>query len=163
MTLSIQEISDRLEIDDLYARYVHAADERDMESLDLIFLPQTFFDWSAGGGGKMTYEEARRGPIFTGKLFPWTFHIYANTAIDFSDDKQTAVVKVKTLTPLGLNSSDGTPMMYQMNGVYVDTLEKTTDGWRIINRVAREGFSTGSGALINGMRGMLEAAGKSLS
>ena len=69
MGLTIEEISDRLEINDLYSRYVHAADDHDTAALDLIFLPHTTFDWSSTGGGKMTYLEAREGPAFRGDLF----------------------------------------------------------------------------------------------
>jgi hypothetical protein len=100
MVLSIEEISDRLEITDLYARYVHAADDRDAAALDRIFLPHTTFDWSSTGGGKMTYLEARDGPAFRGDLFPWSFHVCTNIRIDLVGDGKSARVKSKTLCPI---------------------------------------------------------------
>jgi hypothetical protein len=65
-----REISSRLEITDIYARYVHAADAQDFDTLDRSFLPETTFDWTSCGGGKMSYTEAKAGPVFQGKLFP---------------------------------------------------------------------------------------------
>lgn len=161
MTLSIEEISDRLEINDIYSRYVHAADDRDFESLDRVFLPHTVFDWSSCGGGKMTYEEAKAGPVFTGKLFPWSFHIYTNIQIDFEEGRKAAAVKVKAINPSGLRDGNGEPAMFQTQGTYVDRVEKGKDGvWRIVNRVWNEFFVLGPLRKVDGMTGMLEVAGR---
>ncbi|KAJ4189988.1 hypothetical protein NW767_011486 [Fusarium falciforme] len=158
MTLSIEEISDRLEIQDIYTRYVHAADDR--ESLDNIFLPDTTFDWTSAGGGVMTYKEAKEGPVFTGKLLPWAFHIYTNVRIDFLEGRQKAVVKVKAVNPSGLEDKQGEPMMFQTHGTYTDQLEKTVDGWRITDRIWHEFSVVGPFKKIDGIPGMLESAGK---
>ncbi|KAH8762544.1 hypothetical protein F5883DRAFT_560684 [Diaporthe sp. PMI_573] len=158
MTLSIEEISDRLEIQDMYTRYVHAADDR--ESLDNIFLPNTTFDWTSTGGGKMTYKEAKEGPVFTGKLLPWAFHIYANVRIDFLEQNQKAVVKVKALNPSGLEDKQGKPMMFQTHGTYTDRLEKTVNGWRIMSRIWHEFSIVGPFKKIDGIPGILESAEK---
>ncbi|KAI5922919.1 hypothetical protein F4810DRAFT_670777 [Camillea tinctor] len=109
MGLSLNEISDRLEIQDIYTRYVHAADKR--ESLDDVFMPDTIFDWSIAGGGIMTYREAKEGPIFTGKWIPWSFHMYTNAKIDFLDGGGKALVKVKAFNPCGLEDKHGDPMI----------------------------------------------------
>ncbi|KAF5268335.1 hypothetical protein FOXYS1_767 [Fusarium oxysporum] len=158
MTLSIEEISDRLEIQDIYTRYVHAADDR--ESLDDIFLPNTTFDWTSAGGGKMTYEEAKAGPVFTGKLIPWSFHIYTNARINFLEDRQKAVVKVKAVNPSGLENTRGEPLMFQTHGTYTDQLEKTVDGWRITHRIWHEFTIVGPFKKADGIPGILESAGK---
>ncbi|KAL1845892.1 hypothetical protein Plec18170_009492 [Paecilomyces lecythidis] len=157
MTLSIEEISDRLEINDLYTSYAHAADDR--ETLDGIFLPHTTFDWSSGGGGKMTYEEAKRGPIFTGKLFPWSFHICVNVRIKFSEDRRSAEVKVKTISPMGLENQHEKKIMFQLQGSYVDGLIKTDDGWRIASRIWHESSAIGPFDKVDGISGMIELAG----
>ena len=44
--LPLQEISDRIEIDDLFARYCHAIDERDWDALDDIFTPDARIDYA---------------------------------------------------------------------------------------------------------------------
>ena len=39
MTMSIEEISDRLEIQDLFVRYTYALDTQDWDAFDDIFTP----------------------------------------------------------------------------------------------------------------------------
>ena len=51
MTMSLQEISDRLEIQDLLVAYSHAIDTRNWDALDDVFTPDAFIDYSDFGGG----------------------------------------------------------------------------------------------------------------
>jgi hypothetical protein len=159
MVLSIEEISDRLEITDLYARYVHAADDRDAAALDRIFLPHTTFDWSSTGGGKMTYLEARDGPAFRGDLFPWSFHVCTNIRIDLVGDGKSARVKSKTLCPMGREGRGGRAVMFQMQGSYSDKLERRgEEGWRIVERVWHEDWVAGPFGKVDGISGALGIA-----
>ena len=50
MTMSMQEISDRLEIQDLMLRYSYAIDSRDWDALDHVFTPDAHIDYSVFGG-----------------------------------------------------------------------------------------------------------------
>ncbi|KAL3490767.1 hypothetical protein BJX62DRAFT_237881 [Aspergillus germanicus] len=130
--------------------------------LDRIFLPETTFDWTSCGGGKMTYAEAKAGPVFQGKLFPWSYHIYTNPQIDFVDGGERARVLVKAVNPSGLSKSGdggGTAMMFQTHGTYTDDLVKTEGGWRIVNRYWDEAFITGPFEKVEGIPGMLGLAG----
>ena len=52
--LNLQQISDRLEIQDLFARYSFAIDERDWEALDGIFTADARIDYSETGGAAGT-------------------------------------------------------------------------------------------------------------
>ena len=47
--MSLQEISDRLEIQDLIARYSYALDRRDFDALDELFTPDAVLDYRATG------------------------------------------------------------------------------------------------------------------
>lgn len=161
MVYTIEEISDRLEIHDLFARYVHAVDERDLSSLESIFIPSTTFDWSASGGMVTTWEDAKKGDFLTGKLFPYVFHICTNIIIDFDGDKNGATLKSKTIHPTGLEGPDG-PLLFQVQGVYVDRLKRTAKGWRITERVWRDYWATGPSGIVDGIPGMLKLAGKAL-
>ena len=159
MGLTIEEISDRLEINDLYSRYVHAADDHDTAALDLIFLPHTTFDWTSTGGGKMTYLEAREGPAFRGDLFPWSFHICTNIRIDLGGDGKSASVKSKTLCPMGRKGQrTGRAVMFQMQGSYSDELERMEGGWRILKRVWCEDWVAGPFGKVDGLAGALGVA-----
>jgi ketosteroid isomerase-like protein len=48
--LTLQEISDRLEIQDLLARYSDAIDRHDLEALDTLFTEDAVVDYSEFGG-----------------------------------------------------------------------------------------------------------------
>ena len=47
---SLEEIADRLAIEYVIARYVHALDARDYDALDDAFMPDTWFDLTEAGG-----------------------------------------------------------------------------------------------------------------
>lgn len=165
MVYTIEEISDRLEIHDLYARYVHAVDDKDFPPLESIFLPSTTFDWSGSGGMVTTWEDAKQGDFMTGKLFPYVFHICTNIVIDFDADKNGATVRSKTVHPTGLegiNEDLKKPLLFQVQGVYVDRLERKAEGWRITKRVWRNFWATGPLDLVDGIPAMLKLAGKAL-
>ncbi len=52
MTMSLQEISDRMEIQDLLVAYTYALDSRDWEAFEQVFTPDAFIDYSVMGGSK---------------------------------------------------------------------------------------------------------------
>jgi len=51
--LSLQEISDRLEIQDLFTAHSHAIDRRDWDALDRIFTPDAVIDYTAPTGWRI--------------------------------------------------------------------------------------------------------------
>jgi ketosteroid isomerase-like protein len=50
MPYSIQELSDRVEIEQLMARYCHALDNRDWDALRQVFTEDAIHDDSVAGG-----------------------------------------------------------------------------------------------------------------
>jgi hypothetical protein len=52
LMLSLREISDRLELEDLMVRYSHAVDTRQWDLLDEIFTPDAVIDYTAMGGAR---------------------------------------------------------------------------------------------------------------
>ena len=61
--LSLQEISDRLEIQDLLTRYSFAIDQRDWDALDSVFTEDARIDYSESGGaaGSNVAQATREG------------------------------------------------------------------------------------------------------
>ncbi len=57
---SLDEIADRLAIGQVIARYVHALDARDYDTLDDVFLPDTRFDLTEAGGIAGSWVEVKR-------------------------------------------------------------------------------------------------------
>ena len=50
MTMSLQEISDRMEIGDLIVDYAMAIDGSNWDALDDLFTPDAHIDYTATGG-----------------------------------------------------------------------------------------------------------------
>ena len=57
--LSQQEISDRLEIQDLLTAYCDAIDSQNWDALDDIFTSDAIIDYTDAGGAKGTLEEIK--------------------------------------------------------------------------------------------------------
>ena len=51
-TMTLEEISDRIEINDLLVRYTVAIDEKDWELLDTVYTPDAKVDYTSSGGIK---------------------------------------------------------------------------------------------------------------
>lgn len=69
---SIEELSDRLEIQDLQVAYSHAVDFRRWEKLDEVFTEDAFIDYTAFGGPSGTYSEIKRYLAETMSMFSST-------------------------------------------------------------------------------------------
>ncbi|MET0269986.1 MAG: nuclear transport factor 2 family protein, partial [Sphingomonas sp.] len=68
--MPLQEMSDRLEIQDLFARYTYAIDDRDYDALDTVFTPDAVIDYSETGGAKGSVAEIKRWLPVAMEKFP---------------------------------------------------------------------------------------------
>ena len=86
MTLSLQEISDRLEIHDLIVEYAEIIDTKDFERLDEVFHPDCYIDYTAMGGieGKLSEIKAFLTEVMP--MFPATQHMISNYKITLDGD-----------------------------------------------------------------------------
>ncbi len=57
----IQEIADRLEIQDLLTSYCTAIDTKQFNDLGCVFTPDAFIDYTSAGGGKGRCLKSRNG------------------------------------------------------------------------------------------------------
>jgi len=57
--LSLQDMSDRLEIQDLLARYCEVIDAQDFDVLDDIFTPDAIVDYTSAGGARGNLTETK--------------------------------------------------------------------------------------------------------
>jgi hypothetical protein len=130
------ELIDRIAIDDLYARYVHALDDHDWEALDDLFVPETVMDWTSAGHIRGTYAaDVRPEYERNATLFVTDCHYCTNIRIDLAPDRRSATVKSKTLNSAGLRLPDGSVKMSLVSGAYVDKLEKRSGVWKIVERI----------------------------
>jgi ketosteroid isomerase-like protein len=141
VTLTTQQISDRLEIQDLIARYSYALDRRDYDALDELFTADAMLDYRATGAirGSLAEMKAFVAEAFT--MFDATQHLTTQTFIEFSDDGNTANAKSACHNPM-VFGGDNKPKMMIVGLWYVDTLVRTPDGWRFKERTEELLYTT---------------------
>lgn len=130
--LSLQEISDRLEIQDLFARYSFAIDDRDFDVLDTVFTPDATIDYSETGGAKGTVGEIKAWLPIAMERFPMFQHMVATTKLTLEGDKATS--RTILFNPMTYRKPDGEDQVFFIGLWYRDELVRTPDGWRISSR-----------------------------
>ncbi|HTV94950.1 MAG TPA: nuclear transport factor 2 family protein [Steroidobacteraceae bacterium] len=136
--MNIQEISDRLEIQQLMASYSNAIDSRDWDRLDEVFTADAYIDYRALGGidGRFPEIKAWLKPAL-GK-FPHYYHLIANTDIVLSGDSARA--RTVCFNPMECTLPHGGRQVMFLGLWYVDKLVRTRAGWRIEERVEESCF-----------------------
>ncbi len=129
----IQEISDKLEIQDLFTRYCTSIDSKQYDGLDSVFTPDAFIDYTASGGTKGQFPEVKAWLETVLALFSVTQHAVTNFEISITGNE--AASRCIFYNPMELSSSDGTKQMFFVGGYYNDKLIRTAEGWRITQRI----------------------------
>lgn len=147
MTLSLQEISDRLEIQDLLVDYSYAIDNRDWDALDAIFTPDASIDYTATGGIRGSLAEIK---AFLPEGLAWFSsyqHLVATAKITITGDEATG----RSICHNPMVFGEGKTSHTLFVGLwYIDRYVRTPEGWRIAERGeersyvfnAPEGFPT---------------------
>jgi 3-phenylpropionate/cinnamic acid dioxygenase small subunit len=141
-SLSLQEVSDRIQIQDLLTRYTNAIDGKDWKLLDTCFTPDAHVDYTATGGTKGSYPEVRKWLEMALAPFPVTVHYISNSTVKLSGDEAGA--RTYVWNPMGFQNPDGSLHWFTVGAYYVDKLVRTADGWRIRERVEEHGFMQGT-------------------
>ena len=137
MTMSLQEISDRMEIQDLFVAYTYAIDTRDWDALDDVFTPDAFIDYSVMGGSSGDLETTKAFLRDAMVMFPTYQHMVSTSRITVDGD--TAQAKTICHNPMMMGEGDESPLM--VCGLwYVDDLVRTDRGWRIKSRVEEKSY-----------------------
>ena len=140
MPKSLQELSDRLEIQDLQAAYSHAIDTRDFDALDRVFTRDAFIDYSAFGGSVGGLEETKGFLRKALAMFGGFQHMVATSQVNLSGNRATA--KTICWNPMVLKGSGpGEPRVFFCGLWYHDEYLRTLDGWRITRRVEEKSFT----------------------
>ncbi len=142
MTLSLQEVSDRIEIQDLLVRYTRAIDEKDWGLLDQCFIPDAQLDYRSSGGVQGAYPEVRAWLEKALAPFPMTVHYITNSEVQLDGDRATA--RTAVLNPMGFGNPDGSLHQFTVGAYYVDELVRTPEGWRIASRREDQAFMEGT-------------------
>lgn len=139
MTKSLQELSDRLEIQDLQAAYSHAIDTRDFDALDRVFTRDAFIDYTAFGGSAGGLEETKAFLRRALGMFGGFQHMVATSQVKLSGNR--AAAKTICWNPMVLKGGTGEPRVFFCGLWYHDEYLRTLDGWRITKRVEEKCFT----------------------
>jgi hypothetical protein len=159
--LSIEEISDRLEIQDLLIAYSTAIDTRRFDDLDRVFTPDAYIDYRAMGGVDGRYPEVKAWLAQVLPNFPAYAHMLGNVDIRLAGDTATSRTlcfnpMVLGAAPAATSDSGAAPAATSDSGAapaatsdsggeqpqvlfcglwYEDEFVRTGDGWRMSRRV----------------------------
>ena len=138
MTMTIQEISDRMEIQDLLVAYSTAVDTQDWKAFAALFTPDALIDYSAMGGSRGGVEEPvavleKRSPNFSS-----TQHLGANSAIELQGDR--AVGRTMCHNPMVMKRDSGEEHVFFCGLWYRDEFVRTPDGWRFQRREEEKSY-----------------------
>ena len=126
--LSTQEVADRIEIQDLIARYGRAVDRSDWDALDEIFTPDASIDYTAMGGIRGGVGEIKEYLPDALSVFVRTQHMMGVPVIEIDGD--VARAETSCHNPMVLRDGDD-PKVMVCGLWYHETLVRTPDGWRI--------------------------------
>jgi 3-phenylpropionate/cinnamic acid dioxygenase small subunit len=138
--MTLPEIADRIEIDDLLTRYATAVDTRDWDLYASCFTADAFIDYTSAGGIRGRLPEVKQWLAAVMVSFPMSQHVVANRAVALDGD--TATSRSCFYNPMGLPDEEGGLIMFFEGGYYNDKLVRTANGWRIAERIEESSYST---------------------
>lgn len=132
--LTIEEISARLEIQQILTDYSTAVDSQQFEDLDRVFTPDARIDYSATGGiiGDLSEVKAWLAQVLP--AFSAYCHLVGNH--DIRVDGDTATTRSLCLNPM--QTPDNSTFLLGL--WYSDTWILTDDGWRVTTRTLERCF-----------------------
>ena len=129
--LSLEEISDRLEIQDLLVAYSTAIDTRRFDDLDRVFTPDAYIDYREMGGIDGRFPEVKAWLAEVLPNFPAYAHMLGN--FDVRIDGDTASSRTVLFNPMVLGGDRNQILFCGL--WYEDEFIRTPAGWRMSRRV----------------------------
>lgn len=133
--LSLEEISDRLEIQQLMVDYSSAIDQRRFDDLDRVFTPDAYIDYRATGGVDGRFPEVKKWLADVLPNFPAYSHMLGNFDVRITGD--TATSRTICFNPMVMGGGE---QIYFVGIWYVDEFARTAQGWRMTRRVEEKCF-----------------------
>ncbi|MCU1344312.1 MAG: hypothetical protein JWL70_578 [Acidimicrobiia bacterium] len=141
--MTIQELQDRLDIEDLPKRYAQAVDARDWDAVDACFTADADMHGTTGQGKYPEYVANLRRVV---EQFHTTMHFFGS---------QLAVVDGDTgrVTTYGIAFHLGVGVDEMVVGVrYIDDVVRVDGGWKIAKRKVEGVWSRGLTGEIKDLR-----------
>ena len=130
--ISQQEISDRIEIQDLLVQYCYAVDDRNWDQYRQVFTDDAIIDDTNTGGIKsnvedhITYMQKALSKILLSQ------HTISTSLINIIGDKAT--VRTHCSCPMKVDLGNNNTQIFFQGLWYYDDLVRTPEGWKIKER-----------------------------
>jgi hypothetical protein len=137
VTLTLQEISDRLEVHDVLIRYCYAVDDRDWDAYRQVFTPDAVIDDTVTGGVRSGVEEH---VAFMRKALSHILisqHAISTTLFDIQGDE--ARLRTHCSCPMVVDLGAGQRQVFFQGLWYRHRLVRTREGWKI-QELIEEGY-----------------------
>jgi hypothetical protein len=135
---SLEEISDRLDIQELMVSYSHAIDFKNFDELDDVFTPDAFNDYTAFGGPAGKYPEVKEFLQNTMPMFKSYYHMVSTSKVVLDGDAATGVTICHN--PMVLAGKDDSDQVFVCGLWYHDKYVRTPQGWRISERIEEKTY-----------------------
>ena len=136
--LPLQEISDRMEINELLVRYSDVIDRQSWDEFADLFTEDAVIDYTEMGGPRGGVRETLR---FLREALPGFLsyqHLVSNTVIRVDGD--TATARSICHNPMVLDRGEGQAHVFFCGLWYRDSLVRTARGWRIRERYEERSY-----------------------
>lgn len=131
--LTLEQISDSMELEQLVIAYANAIDTRDFGRLDRVFTADARIDYTAMGGIAGSYAQIKAWLPPALQHFPAYMHLIGNLEFEIDGDRATG--RVACFNPMLLPGGGDTMFLGLW---YLDRYVRTKDGWRISERVEQK-------------------------
>ena len=138
MTLTLQEISDRMEIQDLVYEYAAIVHQKRFDDLTQVFTEDAQIDYSEVCGPVCNVEQIIAFLKQVMGMFPNHQHLNANAQIRVDGDSATG--RVMCFNPQEMAKPDGSTHIFMVGLWYVDEYRRTDNGWRISKRTEEKSY-----------------------
>lgn len=139
MVLSLQQISDRIEIQDLLTRYCFAVDDREWDAYRCLFTHDAVIDDRVTGGIQSGVEEHIRYLMRALSKVVLSQHTISTIRIDMTES--SASVRAHCSCPMVVDLGESKIHVFFQGLSYRHTLARTHDGWKI-SQLIEEGYWT---------------------
>ena len=137
--MELQEISDRLEIEDLMVSYCYAIDSSNWDALDEVFTADAVIDYSEMVGVRGNLAQIKAFLAGSLSQVAGFQHAISTTQLRFEGD--VARGRTVCFNPITIKKENGEKQVMFMGLWYRDTFVRTPKGWRIRERYEERAYT----------------------
>jgi hypothetical protein len=137
MPFSLQDLSDRAEIQDVLTRYCYAIDDRDWDAYRQLFVPNAIIDDTVTGGIRSGVEEHVSYLARALSKIRISQHAISTLLLDIDGDSARA--RLHCSCPMVVDLGEGKTQVFFQGLWYRNRLVRTAGGWKL-QELIEEGY-----------------------